>query len=598
MPMKVLAAFGAQLDEEAQQTENALADGYRLLALDLPAIGWALERRIDFLCFSDFVTDRERAVILEDAARRSASWFAPAGSGFVAEGVEWPTFDKEALLWFWWEVATAWAYLRAFEASGVQEVKLLPSDLTVGIYTEPTDVVLRIWSHPEATGIPVRAVAAGRGGGDRLSGSRWRPTRLLRSYTRRILHPRARKAVGIVLNPYEEFRMSAILSRFVQGRAGGVSAIFRECGAAFLSSARDRWEAEVLPEPLPPFVARREARIFTAALGRAREGTLEREASITLEALSEFFQGLATVRWPQLSSHLRAWKDFWSRSNATGLILSSLDDAENRIVAVGARSAGATVATVPHAEDLGYQNYTDVDLLLVGSSYQAAVYEQRGVAPSRILITPDAILEQEYPHSPASDEAGSGFRVLVLTAPLAQPGLAFPFISPSHQIDGLHALSDLHDPGAIEVRIKRHPGGADEGFVNGLQDVTPLCLPLGSRLHDELRDADVVVAFNYCGSALVHALRSRRPVILLWNDPTFGQLLPWKHASLFESGGALLRSLDDLRPLIQELSTDPGALTDLGRVAARFADRWLGRTGDPIDEIIRLRCGHREEGRK
>ena len=85
----------------------------------------------------------------------------------------------------------------------------------------------------------------------------------------------------------------------------------------------------------------------------------------------------------------------------------------------------------------------------------------------------------------------------------------------------------------------------------------PPNLPLGEALDQ----ADIVVALNYPGTALIYTLQARKPVIFFWNDPLLlYRSHTYRHSHLMLPAGVLAKTGEEMWRLVSQFLTDPAHL--------------------------------------
>lgn len=77
-------------------------------------------------------------------------------------------------------------------------------------------------------------------------------------------------------------------------------------------------------------------------------------------------------------------------------------------------------------------------------------------------------------------------------------------------------------------------------------------LPLNTELKSFVERVDLVLAVNYCGSALIHVLRYHKPVILFYTDPIVGKPRLNTSGELFLDAGMLVRNPEELWDVVRK----------------------------------------------
>jgi hypothetical protein len=273
---------------------------------------------------------------------------------------------------------------------------------------------------------------------------------------------------------------------------------------------------------------------------------------------------------------LNYWKELWTRCEPVAVVVSSLQDAESQLPALAANKVGIPTYSIPHgAGPVRAEKLVVAERVLHSDNLTRRVMRRSGVPDDRLVASKNLIADSEYPElNTAANQSTSHFSVLALTGPIGIPNCLATDNRVSAQSEALNVLgnppSKLCRP--VRVLIKPHPGWPDSELLRCLgSNIMELVAPSSADLGQLLSDADVVIAVNYVGGALVHAAKSHKPIILLWNDPLIGKVGSYEFADLYGDVGMKVHDCDELWPLVQRLISDQSFLTRLSSRAAEFS---------------------------
>jgi hypothetical protein len=90
-----------------------------------------------------------------------------------------------------------------------------------------------------------------------------------------------------------------------------------------------------------------------------------------------------------------------------------------------------------------------------------------------------------------------------------------------------------------------------------------------------LKTTDLVLAVNFCGSALIHGFGQAKATIFYWTDPLLSRTDPHPHAEVYLPGGMLAREPSELWALVWRFFTDPEAASQMQLRAREFRQNCL-----------------------
>jgi len=410
------------------------------------------------------------------------------------------------------------------------------------------------------------------------------------------------------------------------GKAAAVTFFGAEANAARIAG---EWGIPVLYSPKP---LQRDPGLQTRLLeGLARvraAASPDAPWRPVLEHLGFHFEHYCAERWPMLAAWFEWWTDLWRRARPEAVLTTSLDDTESQLPAAAANRLGIPTASVPHAGVAPGEDVLSVKFMIYGLPLQRRFAHAAHVADSRLIPCRDLLAESEYhpgrlrgnvggtpkltsgmggtpklalgvysnPASapppnqfggatrlvggfpqqlavrPSDSASEAPWRVLVLTNPCAHRGSLMPGpISFGLQLEALRALA--HPPEDVAPRlslhVKVHPGFPElELFQAAGGNLAERVLPPNSSLQSALDEADLVVALNYAGSALLHALLTDKVVLFFSTRPS---TVPYPMAEFFDSAGETAHTPDALWNALRAFFTDPERADRMRAACGEFA---------------------------
>jgi hypothetical protein len=615
---RVLAFFGSDVRSVPRAAlAGRHAQGEILLALDTAAMKRCADAAVPYTVVEDWVEPDRIQAAKEEAVACEHGWFGSAREAFTRDGICWPEVDHHAMRWFWREVAVGTGLAEALEGHGLREltfVQRVPPRPAVYDLT-PTDVCGSLWCHllPDIARPVGSLTEVDRDGESTASprSGRGRVRREIRRMLRRgwrIGHAAASwwirsgaseddlaGRVVVAFNAGEYYRLTPIVRHLAARLPRGVAGVSHDDDHAAASKVAREWGVPVVTGPSrreadPAFCTR-----LQEAFGLARNGAGDEPWAAVLDALGFHFDYYGTERWPMLARGYDHWASLWGRTRPRAVLVTTLQDSESQLPALAAKRLGIPTLALPHGALQG-DDLRDLssEYILYGLGVQGSVHEAFGVEARRLVPCRGVLQANEYPVVPAPPaRSAKARRVLVLTNPIGFDGTLYPHLSVKAQVEGLRALgappADL--AGRIEVRIKPNPQYPDRALLEAAGPATvSATVPANADLHDLLGDAALVVALDYYGSALVHVIRARIPVVFFWPDPSIGSSTNRPHETVCLPAGRLLRDEAELWDTIRSFLDRPEFARELGERVADFADEQFddGAHPDVADVLDRL----------
>ena len=607
---KLFAFFGADLERKGQEfLQQAYGEGYTLLALDASAIGMAATAKAPYTLIDDWLDSEAMFQAKQQAAKCERRWFEAARDEFSSDGICWPEFDREAMYWFWLDVTLASTFAEAFRARGGQDLRFFQHAVRrPALYYYRSDVCSALWKadlagKAKAFELPRKSLRKPlrKPFWNRALRFSWSKVRkIARLTTRRrntlaIAHPSVLAGkVVLAFNPGEFHRFTPIIQQLSESFPRNVAAVILSPSQATANEIAAKWSIPVVCGPSPAPVDPGLQEKFLRGYVKALDGAGGQPWQKPLESLQFHFEYYCKQRWPQLALSFRYWVGLWTQSRPKAVIVSSLEDGESQLPAEAARCCGIPTLSTPHGGGGARAAVVVVaDYVLYSLSTQKGVYERAGVPIHRLIGCREVVVDNEYTVvSIDTHSKQNSWRLLALTNPTCWPDHLAPRISPGAQLAALRALNNPPPDIAeqLSLRIKAHPNRrwSDSELFSAIGGGIAECvLPLNSELLSVLERTDLVVALNFLGSALLHALRTHKPVIFFWTDPLIGRVEPHVHADLFLPAGTLVRNPEEFWDLVRRFFTDPEVAEQMGLKAVEFCRNNLDDSNYPsIGEVV------------
>lgn len=607
---RLLAFFGSDLEgrgpEYLQQADH---EGYALLALDFSAAARAAAAAVPYTLCDDWVGTASRLSAIENAAIWEREWFEAARQEFTWEGICWPDFDRHAMHWFWLEVAFADLLAEAFGKEGITDLRFFQDEeKRPGVYVSPADIYSAAWEEALRCTREPPDTAQEPGQHEKPDEPLYRRVFMsARARARRILTlvpqppgPETgaipapvslpKGAIVLAFNVGEAHRFTPIIEELYQGVSCPVAAVTLSHDPTRANAIGAEWPVPVAPGPaLGELDAGSQAKFSQAYSRLVAEGLGEPWHS-ALRRFEFHFEYYRRERWPTLANGFRAWQELWKEARPQAVLVSSLYDAESQLPAAAARPLGIPTFAIPHGATQLVDDLLASDYVLYGYRIQEMAWQLGGIKSSRVKPCHGIVTENEYPSSPNSElESSGGLRLLGLTNPTGFERRLLPTLSLRAQLEALRAVNrpPADIAARINLRIKPHPNNAEfEIFALADRGLERAVVPPNADLRSALQDSDLVVAINYLGSALLHALRLGKPVVLLWVDELFLKA-PGTQVDLFMPGCQLARTPEEFWDVVRKFFTDERFAQAMRLKAQEFCRGNLDDSDYPtISEVI------------
>ena len=592
---RVFAFFGADLGDASRKLlDDATNDGFALLPLDAAAIGQTYRAGVRFTLLDDWLDDDAFKRAHDTALESNRCWHRPGRHEFTWDGICWPDLDRDAMRLFWHEVQIVLELDQAFHQKGITKlvtVRTCPGQPKLAY--QPADTLGPLLQSV-AFGYPrARSGSIGRGTIHRLLpsfGHKLAPVlRRLRGHIP-FYKPGKSLSEKIVLafNPGEFHRLSPQLHQLELGFARRLSGVLTSPSLRRARSIGRAWKLPIFKEPPIGRSSIALSNRFLSGYHKAQAGAVGKPWEKVLHRLSFHFEYYCRKRWPLLAAQYRAWCALWRKSRPSAVLISGLSDAESQIPGAAARRFGIPTFSIPHGA-VAEVSVWATDYMLYGTPIQRRCFEQSGV-PAALLRACGGLVVDEYPTVDSAPLEGNGpWRVLVLVNPVGSPqGTLLPLAKPTCQMRALRALVNPPEPirRRLTLHIKAHPHWPDLEILSAADErIGHYLLPPDSKLKVALDNADLVVALNYVGSALIHACHCKKPILLFW--PNELMRTTWDVSKPFLDSGMLVRTPDELWAAVENFFTDSsfaGQLRTRAETVFRSFIDWSDYP--PINEVV------------
>jgi len=613
--MKLVAAFGSDLAEVggADFLRRRRKQGYELLAFDAKASVLAVKEGVPVHTLSSFLTGDDVGQALQQAKESQRNWFAPGREEFTVAGICWPQVDGEAMRWFWWDAMLSLKLADALKRARVDRLLCIRHLCRrPGIRDARSDAVNVILK----TQLP--RITSELQPSWFLEPGQWEDL-LRRTATRAFglacksniaaVHGRgcAGGGVALVMAIGELHRFRRLINDLSK-RYSGRFALAASSQVHSLPDAKDldnsipffsgpRWPVAhtamaALTSWLPASAFSSHGAGFIRAYRKCVKSSMTRHWHKPLKDLSFHFAYYLKYRWPHLLTNaMRVWANLWRTVQPQVVVSSSVGDPVQDLAVFTARTQGISTVAIPHGGIT--RSMSDVSFaehVLYENDVQKWHFEKEGVDGQCLLPVRGVLEENEYPvEAMRAFSLTKKCRILALTqVPL--DACLMGAVTLAAQLEALRAVSKPPSElaGRVEVAIKVHPGTTDLDMISlAGEEVEKRLLPLESELKSALAETDLVVAVNYSGTALVHALRYERPVIQILTeaDPILDHSgMPYH---LFREGVTVVRSRNEFWTAVESFISNSDVAAEMRARAADYARKRLDyKRFPPFNDVL------------
>jgi hypothetical protein len=543
---KVLAFFGSDLRRHTAREflQRASSQGYELLTLDSSAMLLCREAETPYRLMEDFVEPEALYEAHLEANDCGLHWFEAGRDAFTIDGGCWPELDCGALRHFWSNVTLAVKLAEAIKKARIAEFRFFrhfsPLPQIGGVKSDACQV---LWE-AELPGIARPFITFQHLSASRLVQSikkipkKFFPRNKLRERQEHggiSSFPEA--GIVIVMAAAEAFRFADLVTRISARFPGKVGVVTVKSHPAVADSVAWKQTVPLRYGPvvaveswMPRSVVRLRSRSWRGLAERFFSGYFECVAHSAgtpwekpLRSLRYQFEHYCLYRWPMLQTTTRDfWTRLWSQYRPEMVLVSSVADASFRLAAFEARRAHILSVGIPHGGVIGPPGHCIpalTDVMLYSAASQKDAFESRGLLSSALTPCRNLVADNEYRVDKAcAFRSQEKLRVLALTDTTDEGTNLAKLVGFQAQRNALRTLAEPPRDLAnlVDVRLKVHPSFSDLPMIAAASpELMARVVPADADLHEVLKETDLVVAVNYYGSALIHALRAGKPVLYL-----------------------------------------------------------------------------------
>lgn len=627
---KALAFFGTDVQESLGRIiRGAYKQGYMLIALDSQAIAIADREQLPCTLIGDWVNAEAMLRAKQEGAEWEQRWFEDAREEFTVNGICWPEFDREAMYWFWQTVSLSIVFIEALRKNGIIELRYFQSDpLRPALYYYLTDVHTVFWQKTFGPGAEIYDPPSNREQQinrflKKIKICCLSPvSRFFRSLLKEAdgllsrgknghsdnnrylngvlsLEADAEKIAGkivIAINPGEIYRLTKHIREIVTRFQNNVVISILSGGQEQAAKVASEFSLPVLF--CHEFMSRRHE--VTDCFYKGFRELLQIDQNTpwysVLQSMTFHFDYYFTKRWPDLQTFYECWQNILKSYRPSIVIVSSLEDSESQIPAAAANRLNIPTFSLSHGIGFTRKTLVKARYVLYNFETDREGYLRSGISPEHLIGCRELMTDNEYSvHSQYTlTKDPQQWHVLVLTAPTTRAGCLFPAINPGDQIVALQAIDCPPAPIAskLAIHIKVHPGHPDREIIaRASPKLMDRVLPHDMELRTALEIADLVVALNYSGPAVIHTVRARKPLIHFWVDQCIGQADPYVYADIYLPSGLLVHNADDFWEAVRKFFTDDEFAEMLCQRSRTFLqeklqDNHLPKLGDLLYEQL------------
>lgn len=616
---KLILFFGADLvgRNGPRFLRRAHRRGYTLVALDSSAMAWATRADVPYTVIDDWLDPEKHVKALETAIDCERKWFQSAREDFTVDGICWPDIDRYTTNWCWQDAVLSLELAKAFKNKGCKDFIFFRNLFRrAAIWNAGSDVCNALWEAElpgKVTTLIRREPLQRKFWSDTAGAAVKRLSALLKQpggEPARTALPFPPESLALVLGYEEALRLNHIVEQLKADFPGRVAAVI---GGPYAESSEEttaRWEIPVrlsamwplsswvaaFPSWLLPKVDPALGSRFLHGYHNAMAASAGKPWEKPLKLLGFHFKYYCKYRWPRLQTHNFAfWLKLWEDLRPAAVLVTSRSDTVFILACKAAKRLGIRTFVIPHAGTGRY--YKDLvygDSILYGSRLQRLHYERSGLPTSRLIGCNGLLAWTEYPVKPLKAFSSDGkWRILVLVEPTGEGPHLVRHISPRAQLEALQAVvnppANIAD--RIELAIKVHPNNSDLEIIEAAgSTVAAKVMPIASDLRFALNDADLVVATNFSGTAVIHCMLLHKPVISFFTEKEPMLRRPDIPQDLFATGTTAARSSKELWALVEGFFTEPGVAESMRLKAEKFARENLDDSEFPSLPAVIQEC--------
>ncbi len=556
---KVFAFYGFDLENGPKSLlKERYEKEFTILALDIPAIGIAVQSGVPYTIIDDWLDDNDFEKALADAEFCEKNWFSDAKEEFTIEGICWPEYDHWDLSFFWKEFFLSRALCNKLLDHGVKVFSYIKYDRSKPIFSyfppntvgketfklilkdkidlqeiNPLNVkkILNKSSHifeyinrilkciiNEKLKIIVNRKFIKLFIIHIYNNLRYILNRKFLKISLDDIYEKISGNIVFVIHPVELFRHSHIIRDYVKN-TNEMPVLFLSTDNLFrIIEAEMNFDLPVIGSH--SIGSTNDASLLSNAYYSVKEKSNGKLWEDPIRNFDTNFQYYCTKRWPELIKDIRYWNKILHNFSPKALIVSTVDLPEFQLITILGKIYSIPSFSLPHG---GVCDLSDIPDYLCYDTYIHKIVSQiKGLNEKRLLPVKRLLADHESPMNNTSFiKNKTGIQIVVITAAYQFHGL-IPKSKLQGHIDGFSVFKtipyDLSDK--IQIRIKEHPTPLwkNTGLMYAAEiDIPGIVLPLDTNLHELLKTTDIVIMLNTWSTPIIHALKAKKPVIIFRN---------------------------------------------------------------------------------
>ena len=590
-PHKLFIFFGADIINYGQEfLKDAYSYDYTLMPLDGPAVGFVDRAGLPFTLLDEYLGINAFQDARAQAFYFEENWFKPVREAFTVAGNCWPELDRDAMFWFWRDAALTIKLAETFLENGGTRLKLFQSRvLRPALYYYRSDIhavilnsLLAGKTHPVVMPSAFKNSCEYSFYDQAITFDT--PSRNQNELDYGVLADK----IVFALNPGEFHRFKTVFDQLSENFPGKLSAVILYPDQALARNLTTRYHLPVVCPSRADGVDFSDRHQFEKGFSALSQSADSNDRYNLFSILRYHFTCHYNQRWPSLQADLKAWHGLWGRHLPRTVIVSNLTDCESQLPAEAANQHRIATFSIPHGA-WGVNKTAGVSKhVLYNFPLQKILYDKKGFATDRLKRCRNITTQNEYPVvTQNAFPTQKTWRILALTDPVFIEGCMNTFLEPMGQLEALRILANppMDLARRICLRIKVHPGYPNlelPGLVSAV--FAQKVLPTNSELEPIAAAADLILAVNYVGAAIIHVLRLGKPIIFLWTERLVGATnkCDMGHIlSVTRAAGIVVEKAEDLWQKIGEFFTDSQVSGALCNRAKTFSETNFGNHNFP-----------------
>jgi hypothetical protein len=646
---KIFAFYGSDLEGYPDFFLECLyKKGYGLLALDVKSIEFASLHKLPYTIINDWLDTKTMLEIRDIAEGCEINWFKPVREEFTSNGVCWPEFDHVAMQSFWLDAITSLKLANFFRVCGIEELLIVKQKNPIPVvFNRGCDVCKILWENEladliriiESKGVPDNIII-NNGDRNKFKYIIFKMNGFIYSLKK---SPSLKSRLSIIINStnkitsYILLQFQSSISRVYSSPENLTGKIAFLASGIELSRSNDilqdlittfpknvviiphqmsksdanltikKWEIPIIKISEKWIVEPHVSKKFTKGYQDLIKISKGRVEDKIVSVLRFHFLYYCQYRWPMLNNFLNHYLNVFLRNPPKIIISAALNLAEWHIPILAAKRCGIKTISIPHGVVFGSGSvkglFFDYDLYLNQISKEI-LQQIAGINENQLIPCKNCTDVNSHPTRVIKPKfSQNSWKILVLFAETTNLSLninnscIYPFRNPKIQMEAIKILSsppeDLKEK--ISLKFKVHPTFSELELFNAVgEDFLNNVLPTDTQLEPVLDETDLVIGVNYHGSAFVHAIKNKKPMIFYYSDEFFENGLK-KSKSLYEllsNNVTIVHTSDELWDLIRNFFTDPVVSAQMKSDVSLFSNQFLDNSsyptiGNVIEELLR-----------